>query len=101
MALVCLVPLTSFTSSVSNAQTKAAAPAKELADGEIRKIDIANRKVTLKHGVIKSLDMPPMTMVFNFKEEVFFDKRKIGDKVKFSVVSEAGKMMITHVETVE
>jgi Cu(I)/Ag(I) efflux system protein CusF len=34
------------------------------AEGEIRKIDLKTGKVTLKHGYIPSLDMPPMTMGF-------------------------------------
>ena len=38
-----------------------------MADAEIRKIDLENKKVTLKHGEIKNLDMPGMTMVFQVK----------------------------------
>ena len=37
--------------------------AAELASGEVKKIDKATQKITLKHGDIKSLDMPAMTMV--------------------------------------
>ena len=34
-----------------------------LAQGEIRKIDKAAAKITIKHGDIPSIEMPPMTMV--------------------------------------
>jgi Cu/Ag efflux protein CusF len=33
-------------------------------DGEVRKSDKETGKITLRHGEIKHLDMPPMTMVF-------------------------------------
>ena len=50
-------------------QHHAAAPAAksnnaEMSEGEIRKIDKANKKITLKHGPLKNLDMPAMTMAF-------------------------------------
>ena len=39
-----------------------------MTEGEVRKVDAAAGKITLKHGEIKSLDMPPMTMVFRVKD---------------------------------
>ena len=45
----------------------------ELSEGEIRKIDQAAGKITLAHGEIKSIDMPPMTMVFTVKNPAPFD----------------------------
>ncbi len=35
-----------------------------MTDGEVRKVDLDNGKITLKRGDIKNLDMPGMTMVF-------------------------------------
>lgn len=70
----------------------------EMADGEVRKLDLDNSKITLKHGFIKSLDMPAMTMVFNVKDKAPFETIKVGDKVKFLVVNENGKMLITKIE---
>ncbi len=54
-----------------------------LADGEVRKVDRENKKITIKHGEIKHLDMPGMTMVFQIRDTALFDKLKAGDKVKF------------------
>jgi len=51
--------------------------------GEIRRIDEKNRKITLKHGPIKHLDMPPMTMVFHVAEGVDLKRLKVGDMVSF------------------
>ena len=72
-----------------------AAAAQDLTDGEIRKIDLASARITLKHGEIKNLDMPPMTMVFVVKDKALLDKLKAGDKVKFKAVNENGKFTVT------
>ena len=69
--------------------------AAELATGEVRKVDKAASKITIKHGEIKSLDMPPMTMVFTVKDPALLDKVKAGDKVKFGVAMQDGKMLVT------
>ena len=60
------------------------------ADGEIRKIDKAQSKITLKHGPIKNLDMPPMTMVFRVKDAKMLDAVAVGDKVKFAAEKDSG-----------
>ena len=78
-----------------------AGPAAELADGEIRKVDKEASKITIKHGTIKSIDMPPMTMVFTVKDAALLEQVKPGDKVKFDVVREDGKLVVTHLEAVQ
>jgi len=67
----------------------------DMALGEVRKIDKEARKITIKHGEIKELEMPPMTMVFTSKDPTFLENFKVGDKVKFRVVREDGKMLVT------
>ena len=69
----------------------------ELSEGEIRKIDQAAGKITLAHGEIKSIDMPPMTMVFTVKNPALFGDLKKGDKVRFAVVREDGKFVLTEI----
>lgn len=76
----------------------ALAAAEEFADGEVRKIDKEAGKITLKHGVIKSLDMPGMTMVFQVRDKALLDKVKAGDKVKFQAVSDNGKLVVTEIQ---
>ena len=63
--------------------------------GEVRKVDKAAGKVTLKHGPIGNLEMPPMTMVFNVKDAAMLDKVKSGDKVKFKAEMVQGKYTVT------
>jgi Cu(I)/Ag(I) efflux system protein CusF len=67
----------------------------EMADGEVRKVDKENKKLTLKHGEIKSLDMPPMTMVFQVKDPAMLDNLQAGDKVKFKAENIGGAMTVT------
>lgn len=78
------------------AQTSAATG--ELTEAEVRKVDKDNRKITLKHGAIPSLDMPPMTMVFGVRDAALLDKVQAGDKVRFKAVNEAGKFTVTEMQ---
>jgi Cu(I)/Ag(I) efflux system periplasmic protein CusF len=78
--------------------TAALAAEPDLADGEVRKIDLEAGKITLKHGEIKSLDMPGMTMVFVVKDKTQLDKLKPGDKVKFKAISDNGKYTVTDIQ---
>lgn len=70
----------------------------EMADGEVRKVDKEGGRLTLKHGDIKSLDMPPMTMVFVVKDKALLDTLKAGDKIKFKAISDAGKLTVTDIQ---
>ncbi len=72
----------------------------DMTDGEVRKIDKAQSKITLKHGEIKNLDMPGMTMVFVVKDKAVLDSLQPGDKVKFKAVNEAGKFTVTDLKVV-
>ena len=69
-----------------------------MTDGEVRKIDKDTGKLTIKHGEIKHMDMPPMTMVFTAKDTALLDAVKVGDKVKFMVITENGKMVVTDIQ---
>ena len=59
-------------------------------DAEVRKVDKEAGKVTLKHGAIANLEMPPMTMVFRVKDPAMLDKVKAGDKVRFRAEKVSG-----------
>lgn len=74
-----------------------AAPA-DMAQGEIRKVDLDNRKITIKHGEIKSLDMPSMTMVFQVKDDALLGKVKAGDKVRFTAEKVGGAFVVTGIQ---
>lgn len=69
-----------------------------LADGEIRKVDKDAGKLTIKHGPIPSMDMPPMTMVYRVKDAAMLERVKPGDKVKFSAEKVGGAYTVTAIE---
>lgn len=70
----------------------------DMADGEVRKVDKDNNKITLKHGEITSLDMPPMTMVFRVADPGILDGLRAGDKVKFKVARSEGAFVVTEIQ---
>lgn len=66
--------------------------------GEVRKVDKDTKKITLKHGEIKNLGMPGMTMVFQVKDPAMLDKVQAGDKVRFKAERLGGALVITEIE---
>ena len=70
----------------------------DMADGEVRKVDKENKKITLKHGVIKNLDMPGMTMVFQVKDAAMLDSVKAGDKIKFKAEQTGSAIVVTEIQ---
>jgi Cu/Ag efflux protein CusF len=74
----------------------AAAP--DMTDGEVRKIDKDAGKITIKHGDIKHMDMPPMTMVFVVRDKTLLDKTTVGAKIQFMATSENGQMTVTDIQ---
>jgi Cu/Ag efflux protein CusF len=73
----------------------AGASAATLTDGEVRKIDLEAKKLTLKHAEIKNLGMPGMTMVFQVKDPAMLEKVKAGDKVRFTAEKVNGAYTVT------
>ena len=71
-----------------------------MADGEVRKIDKAQAKITLRHGPIVNLDMPGMTMVFKVADPKMLDTLNEGDKVKFSADKVNGAITVTAIQPV-
>jgi Cu(I)/Ag(I) efflux system protein CusF len=87
--------------AVAQVAAPAAAPAADMTDGEVRKVDKDAAKLTVKHSDIKSLDMPAMTMVFNVRDKAVLEKVKAGDKVKFKATNDGGKFTITDIQVVQ
>ena len=72
-----------------------------MTEGTIRKVDTEQGKVTIKHGPITNLEMPPMTMVFGVRDAALLDGFEKGDEVRFHVVDDGGKMVIESLESAE
>jgi Cu/Ag efflux protein CusF len=85
-------------SAAAFAQPSPADHAAPMAEGEVRKVDKEQVKVTLKHGPIASLDMPAMTMVFKVTDPKMLDTLKPGDKVKFAAAKLNGAITVTAIE---
>jgi len=69
-----------------------------MSDGEVRKVDKDQGKVTMRHGPIANLDMPAMTMVFKVADPKMLDTVKEGDKVKFTADRVNGAITVTAIE---
>ena len=78
-----------------DSKKKMAATAGDMTEAEVRKVDMDTKKITLKHGDIKNLDMPGMTMVFKVKDPAILDKVKAGDKVLFKAEKANGAIVVT------
>ena len=70
----------------------------DLSEGEITRWDPRTLKVTLRHGEIKNLGMPPMTMVFHVTDASMLAPFKPGDKVRFRAEQRAGAYIVTRME---
>ena len=79
--------------------TEASAKAASLTEGEVRKVDKEARKITIRHGAIANLDMPPMTMVFQVSDVSFLDRVKSGDKIRFVAEKREGAFTVTRIES--
>ena len=73
----------------------------DMTAGEIRKVDTENKKITIKHGELKSLDMPAMTMVFRVRDPAMLDQVKAGDKVRFRADKVNGAFTVMELEVVK
>lgn len=81
--------------------TPAIAQSGQMVDGELRKVDRAAKRMTIQHGEIKNLGMPPMTMVFQVRDPALLAKAKEGDKVRFRAESDAGALVLVALEVVK
>jgi len=69
-----------------------------MSQGEVRKVDKDAQKITIKHGPIDNLGMPPMTMVFRVRDPAMLEQVSRGDRVKFSADQINGAYTVTHIE---
>jgi Cu/Ag efflux protein CusF len=72
----------------------------DLSSGEVRKLDKDAKRVTIKHGPIKNLDMPGMTMVFQVRDQAVLDNLPASGEIRFRAEQLQGAYVITQVENV-
>ncbi len=88
-AIAAVLVLTSFYSTSAVAQ-------EGTASGEVRRIDIEARKITIKHGAISELQLPAMTLVYKIDPALLKDI-KPGDRVSFTARREAGQYVVVSI----
>lgn len=71
------------------------------AEAEVRRVDLQAGKVSLRHGDIPNLDMPPMTMVFQVKDATWLQQIKVGDKVRFTADKVNGTYTVMSLERMQ
>ncbi|MGE0733914.1 MAG: copper-binding protein [Alphaproteobacteria bacterium] len=79
----------------------AAAAEENFVNGEVRKVDAAAGKLTLKHEPIKNLDMDSMIMVFRVKDPSVLPNLKPGDRVRFTADRVDGAITIIKIDKVK
>ena len=84
----------------SHVAAQTVAQAAPLSDGEVKKVDKALGKLTIKHGPLENLGMPAMTMVFRVKDAATLDQVKPGDRIRFLAEKVAGVITVTKLEVV-
>lgn len=82
----------------AGASAEVAAP---LSQGEVRKIDLAGQRITLRHGPIDSVGMPPMTMIFGVRDAALLEGISVGDKVRFQVEQQGSQFVVTELQAAE
>lgn len=67
-------------------------------DAEVRKVDAAQNRITLRHGDIPNIDMGAMTMVFRVKDPALLKDVKAGDKVRITAGNVDGALTLLSLE---
>jgi Cu/Ag efflux protein CusF len=70
----------------------------QAAEGEVKKLDLAQAKVTIKHGEIKNIDMPAMTMVFRARNATLLNGLSVGDQISFEADKVDGQYIVTAIK---
>ena len=78
--------------------TAAASVNAEMTEGVVRKVDRDVKKLTMRHGPIKNLDMPEMSMVFRVTDPKMLEGLKPDAKVRFRADRIDGQITVTHIE---
>ena len=90
---------TAFFSAVGISLALAgAALAQEYTKGEVTKIDPKQKKLTIKHEELKSLEMPAMTMVFVVAEDSMLDQVEVGKTIEFVADRVNGRITVTEIK---
>ena len=99
LSFASMTPTFAATDASAPSATSDRDAASSLSEGEIKKVDKEAGKLTIKHGELKNLAMPAMTMVFRVKDLVMLESVKAGDRVNFVAEKIGGQFTVTSLET--
>jgi Cu(I)/Ag(I) efflux system periplasmic protein CusF len=88
----------SFSTNSTGTADAANANANAMTDGEVKKVDKGAGRLTIKHGELKNLGMPAMTMVFKVKDASMLDSVRAGDKVDFIAEKTGSQFTVVKLE---
>ncbi len=83
---------------MSSGATKSGAANSSMSHGEVKKIDMATSKITIKHGPLENLGMDGMTMAFKVKDPAMLSQVKVGDKIDFVAEEVNGALTVTKLQ---
>ncbi|AET90368.1 hypothetical protein BYI23_A025300 [Burkholderia sp. YI23] len=69
-----------------------------MSHGEVKKIDNAAAKLTIKHGPLENLGMEGMTMAFKVKDPAMLSQVNVGDKIDFVAEEVNGALTVTKLQ---
>lgn len=69
-----------------------------LSEGTVRRVNAGAGTVTIAHGPLANLDMPPMTMTFKLSGEASLDGLTNGDKIRFAADKDGDEFIVTAIE---
>lgn len=72
-----------------------------LSEGQVKKVDKDQGKLTLRHGPLQNLGMPGMTMVFRVQDAGMLDRVKPGDNIRFLAEQMNGALTVTKLDIVK
>ncbi|WP_096699562.1 copper-binding protein [Polaromonas sp. AER18D-145] len=73
----------------------------KLTAGEVRKVDLEQGKLTIKHEALENLDMPGMTMVFKAADAKLLMDVKQGDRILFRAEKGEAGFTVVRLEQVK
>ena len=83
--------------SLSLAGTALARDSADFSEGEVRKVNRETSKITIRHGPLQNLGMPPMTMVFQVRDPALLDRLQAGDKIRFRAEQSGAEFFVTEI----
>ncbi|VXB78925.1 putative Cation efflux system protein CusF [Pseudomonas sp. 8BK] len=106
LLIACLLGSLAFSVQASDEQSghkghEVAQANTSMSQGEVRKIDAANLKITLRHGPLANIGMPPMTMVFQVQDAAQLEGLKVGDKVSFVAQQQGSQFVASELQAVQ